>query len=190
MVTQSTRVSGHSSSHGSSLLDRQGDQRTRTWRPYEWFGWEYGYLGHIFWTPLFEQQFILNKTMTRIYITHLWNSAGQLSNENKKLMGEWKEITGASTINFKYPTWMSTSLLCSKAYRITNAKACVFSDSVLCAGKNGRWSCCDLEEQHLNGIRRTITSRIWIESTVCRRSSSGKYSQESQRWASSRRFKV
>ena len=35
-----------------------------------------------------------------------------------------------------------------------------------------------------------ITSRIWIESTECRRSSSGKYSQESQRWASSRRFKV
>ena len=33
-------------------------------------------------------------------------------------------------------------------------------------------------------------SRIWIESTECPRSSSGKYSQESQRWASSRRFKV
>ena len=42
----------------------------------------------------------------------------------------------------------------------------------------------------LNCIRKTITSRIWIESTVCRRSSSGKYSKESQRWASSRRFKV
>ena len=40
------------------------------------------------------------------------------------------------------------------------------------------------------GIRKTITSRIWIESTACRRSSSGKSSQESQRWASSRRFKV
>ena len=43
--------------------------------------------------------------------------------------------------------------------------------------------------EKLNGIRKTITSRIWIESTECRRSSSGKYSQESQRWASSRRFK-
>ena len=40
----------------------------------------------------------------------------------------------------------------------------------------------------LNGIRKTITSRIWIKSTGCRRSSSGKYSQESLRWASSRRF--
>ena len=42
----------------------------------------------------------------------------------------------------------------------------------------------------LNGIRKTITSRICIESTECRRSSSGKYSQESQHWASSRSFKV
>ena len=42
----------------------------------------------------------------------------------------------------------------------------------------------------LNGIRTTITSRIWIESSACRRSSSGKYSQESQRWPSSRSFKV
>ena len=30
---------------------------------------------------------------------------------------------------------MSTSLLCSKSYQITNAKAYVFSDSVLCVGK-------------------------------------------------------
>ena len=30
---------------------------------------------------------------------------------------------------------MSTSLLCGKAYRITNAKTYVFSDSVLCVGK-------------------------------------------------------
>ena len=42
----------------------------------------------------------------------------------------------------------------------------------------------------LNGIRKTITSRIWIESTECRWSSSGKYSQESWRGASSRRVKV
>ena len=42
----------------------------------------------------------------------------------------------------------------------------------------------------LNGIRKTITSRIWIESMVCRWSSSGKYSQESLRWTSSKRLKV
>ena len=42
----------------------------------------------------------------------------------------------------------------------------------------------------LNGIRRIITSRNWIASTVCRRSSSGKHSQDSRRCASSRRFKI
>ena len=58
---------------------------------------------------------------------------GQLFNETGKLIGEQKEITGVSTINFKDFTWMSTSFLCSKAYGITN----VFSDSVLCVGKMG-----------------------------------------------------
>ena len=62
---------------------------------------------------------------------HLWNTVGQLFNENKKLIGEQTEITGVSTINFKELTWMSTSLLCSRAHRITNAKTYVFSDSVL-----------------------------------------------------------
>ena len=42
----------------------------------------------------------------------------------------------------------------------------------------------------LSCIWKTTTSRIWIESMVWERSSSGKYSQESQRWPSSRRFKV
>ena len=62
---------------------------------------------------------------------------GQLFNETGKLISEKKEITGVSTIAFKDATWMSTSLLCEKAYRITNAKVCVFSDSVLCVGKMG-----------------------------------------------------
>ena len=55
----------------------------------------------------------------------------------------------------------------------------------LCAlrGKNGRWSYLPGRAK-LNGIRKTITSRIWIESTACRRSSSGTYSQESLRWDS------
>ena len=32
---------------------------------------------------------------------------------------------------------MSTSFLCERAYQITNAKAYIFSDSVLCVGKMG-----------------------------------------------------
>ena len=41
----------------------------------------------------------------------------------------------------------------------------------------------------LNGIQRILTSRNWIASTACRRSSSGKYFQDSRRWTSSKRFK-
>ena len=70
MVTQSSHVSSHSSSYGSSLLDRQEYLRTRKWRPYGRSGREYGHLGHL---PelllLFKQQFILDKTMKRIYDT-------------------------------------------------------------------------------------------------------------------------
>ena len=48
-----------------------------------------------------------------------------------------KKITGVSTVGFKDVTWMSRSLLCEKAYWITNAKAYVFSNSVLCVVKMG-----------------------------------------------------
>ena len=61
----------------------------------------------------------------------------QLFNETGKLISEQTEITGVNKINFKELTWMSTSLLCSRAHQITNAKTHVFSDSVLCVGKMG-----------------------------------------------------
>ena len=83
----------------------------------------------------------------RCMTNNLWNSVEQFFRETGKLISEQKkEITGVSTINFEELTWMSTSLLCSKAYRITNAKTYVLSDSVLCVRKMG--------------IRKTITSRI------------------------------
>ena len=68
---------------------------------------------------------------------NLWNSVGLLFHQTGKLISEQKEITGVSTTGFKDAKWMSTSLLCEKAYRITNAKTYVFSDSVLCVGKMG-----------------------------------------------------
>ena len=65
---------------------------------------------------------------------HLWNNVGQLFHGTGKLISEQKEIIGASTTDFKDASWMSTSLLCEKAYRITNANVHVFSDSVLRVG--------------------------------------------------------
>ena len=46
-----------------------------------------------------------------------------------------QKIIGLNTIEFNDFSWMSTSLLCSKAYQITNAKAYVFSDSLHRVGK-------------------------------------------------------
>ena len=47
---------------------------------------------------------------------HIWNSVGQLFNETGKLINEQKEISGENTIMFKDSRWMSTSLLCNRAY--------------------------------------------------------------------------
>ena len=44
------------------------------------------------------------------------------------------EISGLTTIDCEQPTWRSRTLLCDKSVEITNAKTCVFSDSVLCLG--------------------------------------------------------
>ena len=53
---------------------------------------------------------------------HLWNSVEQLFNETGRLIRDQTEITGVNTINFKELTWMSISLLCSRAYQITNCQ--------------------------------------------------------------------
>ena len=149
MATQSAHVSSHSSSHGSSLLDRQENLRTRTRWSCGWLGREHGYLGHISechsssssssWTRLWANLRCLKNN-------NLWSCVGQLFNENEKQIGEQTEITGVNTINFEEPTWMSTSLLCSRAYQITNAKTYVFSRLCALCRKNGRRSCCNLEE--------------------------------------------
>ena len=52
----------------------------------------------------------------------------------EKLIKDQREITGLTTIDYKQPTWRSTTLLCDKAVEITNAKTHVFADSVLCLG--------------------------------------------------------
>ena len=77
------------------------------------------------------------ETNLRYVKNHLCNSVKQLFNETDKLISGEIEITGANTIKFRELTWMSTSLLCSKAHQYTNAKACVFSDCVFCVGKMG-----------------------------------------------------
>ena len=114
------------------------------------FGRECCYLEH-FWIPLFERQFILDKTMTRIYVTwrsHLWNSVGPFFNESSKLISEQKDITGESTVDFLDFTWMSPRLRFEKASRITNAKKSTSSPTLCSVWKNDEWPHCDLEESN------------------------------------------
>ena len=52
------------------------------------------------------------------YVKNLfWITAGQFFRETGKLISGQTEITGVNTIDFKELTWMSTSLLCSRAYQ-------------------------------------------------------------------------
>ena len=65
----------------------------------------------------------------------LWKTTRQLFRETEKVISGQTETTGTSLINFQDLRWMSTSLLHSRAYQYSTAKAHVFSDSVLCLGK-------------------------------------------------------
>ena len=64
---------------------------------------------------------------------------GQDSEVNVRfvLIRDQTQVIGVTIIDFKELTCRSTSLLCSRAFQITNAKIYIFSDSVLCVGKMG-----------------------------------------------------
>ena len=120
-------IAGHIALHGCRLLHGQEDlwKTTRQSNGHIWMWiWLFGQWS---WIPLFEQQFISEKTMTRNVVkNYLWKTTGQL---------------------FVWAWLMSpTSLLHSRAYQCATAKVYVFSDSVLCLGKNGKQSLWILEE--------------------------------------------
>ena len=106
-----------------------------------WMTWTWTWLfGGIFLNTTLQAAVHLGQdyeTNSRFVKNHFWSSLKKLFNEtgnwsvNKKKSLVW---TLSSSKDFR---WMSTSLLCRRAYRITNAKAYDFSDSVLCVGKMG-----------------------------------------------------
>ena len=53
----------------------------------------------------------------RFLKNHLWNSVKQLFSETGKRISEQTETIGVNKIDFKELTWMSTSLLNSRAYQ-------------------------------------------------------------------------
>ena len=114
------------------------------WKIWMWI-WIFGECS---WIPLFEQQFISEKTMTRIYITRrtisgtlwdnfFWEIKRLISDQSEILGPKTPEIVGLKVIEFEETTWRSISLLCERAFQITTAEVCIFSDSVLCLGEMG-----------------------------------------------------
>ena len=81
----------------------------------------------------------------------------------------------------------TTTLQCDKAVEITNAKTYVFSDSVLCLGGISDQPV-EAWKNKIQVIWKLAISKICLESMESRWSSSGKYSQDSLRWAFSKRF--
>ena len=73
-----------------------------------------------------------NNTNLRFVKNYLWKTTGQLFRETEKLISGQTETTGIPGLR-----WVSTSLLCAKAYQYFTTKVYVLSDSVLCLGKMG-----------------------------------------------------
>ena len=128
------------------------------------------------WMSHFKQQFILVETIWRIYDLPRINSSSlkQLFKVTEKLIKNQTELNGVTTIDDKEHTWRSTSLLCERAHQITNAKTCVFADSVLCLGsmshqpveawKNKIKWC--LENRYLKDLDRIDGERMEFEWTI------------------------
>ena len=120
----------------------QGDLRTRTRWPSEWFGCKYGYVA------LFEQQFILDKSMRWIYDWRIIFATVQLFRETVKLISDQNELTGKRTIDFQDATWMQTKLIVRKSLSVHQHQNLHLRRLGALCGKNGRWSDCSLEEQN------------------------------------------
>ena len=61
----------------------------------------------------------------------LLKSVKQLFQVIEMLIKDQTEVSGLTTIDYEQPTRISTTLLCDKAFEITNAKRYVFADSVV-----------------------------------------------------------
>ena len=112
---------------------------------------------------------------------HLWSSVKQLVNETGTLIRGQTEITGVNKIDFEELRGCRQAYRAAKLISTPTPKP---TSSRTLYSVRWKWEMILLRpgREKLNGIRETITSKKWIESTACRRSSREKYSQESQRW--------
>ena len=77
-----------------------------------------------------------NDQNSRFAKNHFWSSLKTFSKKKKtaKLIKNQTEIICVSMIDYGDNTWSARSLLCDRIHQISNAKTCVFADSVLCLG--------------------------------------------------------
>ena len=165
-------IAEHISFFGNRLLHGQENLWKTTWRSCGRFACECGCLANVHEYHSSSSGSSRKRPWHEVTLREE-PSLGQLFYETRRLISEQSrimgprtpEIVGLKTIEFEETTWRSTSLLCERAYQITDAEVYILSDSLLCAGEmgddpNAAW------KDKIHGIRKTINSRNWIASTV------------------------
>ena len=154
---------------------------TSTWTPL------YGVYS---WTSHLRQHFILVETMCRIYDPPRINS----SKACEKVIPSDGNIEDQREVN-KLTTIITKSLRGDRrVYNVRKVLRLRMPQPTSSPTQCSVWGTWVIDQSNLgrtkfNGIWNIAMSKIWIESMESRWSSSGKYSQDSQRWASSKRLR-
>ena len=154
---------------------------TSTWTPL------YGVYS---WTSHLRQHFILVETMCRIYDPPRINS----SKACEKVIPSDGNIEDQREVN-KLTTILTKSLRGDRrVYYVRKVLRLRMPQPTSSPTQCSVWGTWVINQSNLgrtkfNGIWNIAMSKIWIESMESRWSSSGQYSQDSQRWASSKRLR-
>ena len=101
----------------------------------------------------------LGRDYKEIFTIYQESTPEELFQVTEKLIEGQKEINNLTTIDYKEFTRRSTSLLCDKAFEITNAQTCVFADSLLCLGSTSDQPV-EAWKKKVDGIWRIAISKI------------------------------
>ena len=159
--------SPNTSHYGSSLLHGQENPRKTSCRSYGKFECEFDYLVNV------HEYHFSSRGSSRKRLRHEIEICEELSFENNATAFQENTKAGQWSDRNRWHVWSISNVWCG--YRQAYCTV-----ELMNPGRSKR-----------NDIRRTSTSilRGWIASIACRRRSSGKYSQDSRLWASSKRFK-
>ena len=129
--------------YGSRLLHGQENLWKTTWRSYERFECEFGYLENVH-EHHSSSSGHLGKdydTNMRFVKNYLWKTTGQLFRETEKLISGQTETTGISLINFEDLRLGIDKLIAQSSLSIFHCQSlCLLRLSAL-FGENGRQSC-------------------------------------------------